>query len=161
LADRIIAFLREHREDHQAHQRSRGPALGPFPVVLEAAKKVQERIPAMPKVLQPVAPTWDAMCPGEKMAWLLNAALDVKRDILTMPLPDPDDDSIEAHRARALVLEAADSTIEQTIRLRTNQLTTAANDDGIEKLLEERRQRALLEIERLDAERNDKPPRKH
>ena len=52
-------------------------------------------------------------------------------------------------------------TIEQTIRLQTNQLTPAANDDGIEKLLEERRRLAILEIERLDAERNDKPPRKH
>jgi hypothetical protein len=101
------------------------------------------------------------MSPGEKMAWLLNKALDVKRDILTMPLPDPDDDSIEAHRIRALVLDAADSTIEQTIRLRTNQLAPVANDDGIEKLLEERRRWAILEIGRLDAERNDKPPRKH
>jgi hypothetical protein len=38
-------------------------------------------------------PNVGLMLPGEKMAWLLNAALDVKRDILTMPLPDPDDDS--------------------------------------------------------------------
>ena len=52
-------------------------------------------------------------------------------------------------------------SMEQTIRLRTNQLTPAANDDGIEKLLEERRRLAILEIERLDAERNDKPPREH
>jgi hypothetical protein len=28
---------------------------------------------------------WQTMSPGEKMAWLLNQALDVKRDILTMP----------------------------------------------------------------------------
>ena len=26
---------------------------------------------------------WQTMSPGEKMAWLLNQALDVKRDILT------------------------------------------------------------------------------
>jgi hypothetical protein len=117
----------------------------------------------MPKVLQPhtAAPAWNSMSPGEKMAWLLNQPLDVKRDILTMPLPDPDDDSPDAHRIRALVLDGADSTIEQTIRLRTNQLTPAANYDGIEKLLEERRRFAILEIERLDAERSDKPPRKH
>jgi hypothetical protein len=119
---------------------------------------------SMPQELTAV-PTWDSMSPGEKMAWLLNKALDVKRDILTMPLPDPDDDSIEAHRIRALVLDAADSTIEQTIRLRTNQLTPTANDDGIEKVLEERMAAAKLEIERLGAEGNeygdDKPPRKH
>jgi hypothetical protein len=115
----------------------------------------------MPQELT-AAPTWDSMSPGEKMAWLLNQALDGKRDILTMPLPDPDDDSIEAHRIRALVLDAADSTIEQTIRLRTNQLAaTNSHDDEIGKIFEERQRKAILEIERLDAERNDKPPRKH
>jgi hypothetical protein len=43
----------------------------------------------MPKVLQPhtATATWDAMSPSEKMAWLLNQALDFKREILTMPLP--------------------------------------------------------------------------
>jgi hypothetical protein len=45
---------------------------------------------------------------------------------LTMPLSDPNDDSAEAHRLRALLLAAADSTIEQTIRLQTNQLKPAA-----------------------------------
>jgi hypothetical protein len=35
-------------------------------------------------------------------------------------MPDPYDDSIEAHRLRLLILSAADSTIEQTIRLRTS-----------------------------------------
>jgi hypothetical protein len=109
----------------------------------------------MPQELT-AAPTWDSMSPGEKMAWLLNAALDVKRDILTMPLPDPDDDSIEAHRTRELVLDAADSTIEQTIRLRTNQLAPAAGNDDIEKIFEERQKRALLEIERLT---DGKPPK--
>jgi hypothetical protein len=54
-------------------------------------------------------------------------------------MPDPDDDSAEAIRMRALVLAAADSTIEQTIRLKTNHLTPAVNDDGIEKLIEELR----------------------
>jgi hypothetical protein len=68
----------------------------------------------MPKELQPhtAVPAWDSMSPGEKQAWLLGQALDCKREILTMPLPDPSDDSIEAHRIRALVLDAADSTIE-------------------------------------------------
>ncbi|PNE09907.1 MAG: hypothetical protein CR217_17355 [Beijerinckiaceae bacterium] len=46
---------------------------------------------------------------------------------------------------------AADSTIEQTIRMRTNQLTPAANDDAMEKIFEERQRKALLEIERLNS----------
>jgi hypothetical protein len=96
-----------------------------------------------------------SMSPGEKQAWLVDKALDAKRDILTLPMPDPNDDSIEAHRTRALVLAAADSTIEQTIRLQTNQLKPSAADDEIGELLEERRQRALLEIERMSAERNE------
>jgi hypothetical protein len=79
----------------------------------------------MSKVLQPHTAI---MSPGEKMAWLLNQALDCKQEILTIPLPDPSDDSLEAGRARALILAAADSTIEQTIRLQTNQL------DGMEKI---------------------------
>jgi hypothetical protein len=41
---------------------------------------------------------WQSMSPGEKQAWLLNQALDCKREILTLPMPDPNDDSIEAHR---------------------------------------------------------------
>jgi hypothetical protein len=111
----------------------------------------------MPKESHPrtAVPTWDSMSPGEKQAWLLNQALDCKRDILNMPLPDPNDDSIEANRLRALVLDAADSTIEQTIRLQTNQLRPSTANDEIGELLEERRQRALLEIERMSAERNE------
>jgi hypothetical protein len=101
------------------------------------------------------ATQWDSMSPGEKQAWLLDQALDVKRDILTMTLPDPDDDSPEAHRTRSLLLAAADSTIEQTIRLQTNQLKPSAADDGIAEIIEERRQRALREIERMDAERHE------
>jgi hypothetical protein len=77
-----------------------------------------ERIQPVPKELQShsAAPTWDFMSPGQKQAWLLGQALDCKREILTMPLPDPSDDIPEAHRIRMLVLAAADSTIEQTIR---------------------------------------------
>ena len=40
---------------------------------------------------------WQTLSPGEKQAWLLNQALDVKREILSTPLPDPYDDSIEAN----------------------------------------------------------------
>jgi len=65
-------------------------------------------------MLVPKSRHFEGMSPGEKQAWLLDQALDAKRDILTMPLPDPNDDSIEAHRLRSLVLAAADSTIEQT-----------------------------------------------
>jgi hypothetical protein len=98
--------------------------------------------------LQPrtAAPTWDSLSPGEKQAWLLDQALDCKRDILTLPMPDRDDDSAEAHRLRSLILAAADSTIEQTIRLQTNQLRPAVADNGIEKIFEERRAAAELEI---------------
>ncbi len=61
---------------------------------------------------------WDAMSPGDKQAWLLAMALDRKREILAMPLPDESDDSVEATRCRSLILAAADSTINQTIALR-------------------------------------------
>jgi hypothetical protein len=50
---------------------------------------------------------WQSMSPGEKQAWLIGQALDCKREILTMPLPDPDDISPESHRTRTLVLTAA------------------------------------------------------
>ena len=84
-------------------------------------------------------------------------ALDVKKNILSAPLPDPNDDSAEVHRMRSLILAAADSTIEQTIRLRTNQLAaTNSHDDEIGKIFEERQKRALLEIERLT---DGKPPK--
>jgi hypothetical protein len=96
------------------------------------------------------------MSPGEKQAWLLDKALDCKREILTMPMPDLDDDSIEAHRTRSLILAAADSTIEQTIRLRTNLLTPSAADADMEKIFEERRAAAELEIARLDADKTPK-----
>jgi hypothetical protein len=64
-----------------------------------------------------------------------------------------------------LVLAAADSTIEQTIRLRTNQLRPSAADDGIAEIIEERMAAAKLEIERLSADRYEygdgKPPKPH
>jgi hypothetical protein len=107
--------------------------------------------------LQPhtAIPTWDSMSsPGEKLAWRLDLALDVKRDILTLPMPDPNDGSIEAHRIRMLVLVAAVSTIEQTIRLHASQLKPSAADDAMEKIFEERRAAAEVEIVRLEAERN-------
>jgi hypothetical protein len=106
-------------------------------------------------------PTWDSMSPSEKQAWLLDKALDCKRDILTLPLPDANDDSIEPIRLRALLLAAADSTIEQTIRLQTNQLRPAAADDDIGKLIEERRQKALEEIAGMRVRENgeEKPSR--
>jgi hypothetical protein len=95
---------------------------------------------------------WQTMSPGEKLSRLLDMALDVKKNILSAPLPDPNDDSAEAHRTRSLILAAADSTIEQTIRLQTNRLKPTAADDGMEKIFEERQRKAILEIERLNAE---------
>ena len=95
---------------------------------------------------------WDTLSPSEKLAWLLDKALDYKRELFAMPLPDPNDDSAEAHRLRSLILAAANSTIEQTIRLRTNQLAaTNSHDDEIGKIFEERQRRAIKEIERLSA----------
>ena len=96
------------------------------------------------------APTWDSMSPGEKLSGLLDMALDVKKNILSAPLPDPNDGSSEAHRTRSLILAAADSTIEQTIRLKANHLLQkASDDDAMEKIFEERQRKALIEIERL------------
>ena len=57
---------------------------------------------------------------------------------------------------RSLILAAADSTIEQTIRLRTNQLAaTNSRDDEIGEIFEERQRKAILEIERLNAGQNE------
>jgi len=104
----------------------------------------------MPKELT-AAPAWDTMPPGDKQAWLLDQALDRKREILTMPLPDDGDDSAEAARLRALVLTAADSTINQTIQLRSAALGTAsdARDAELLQFIEERRQKAALQIAKM------------
>ncbi len=103
----------------------------------------------MPQELTAV-PKWDSLSPGEKQEWLLDMAMDVKKNILSAPLPDPNDDSPEAIRMRALILAAADSTIEQTIRLKANHLLQkASDDDAMEKIFEERQRKALIEIERL------------
>jgi hypothetical protein len=98
------------------------------------------------------------MSPGEKQAWLLDKALDVKRGILSLPLPDPDDDSAEAMRLRTLIFAAADSTIEQTIRMHASQLRPSMNDDDIERVLEERRRRALAQIAAMEAEESGGEP---
>jgi hypothetical protein len=84
---------------------------------------------------------WQSMSPGEEQAWLLNQALDCKREILTLPMPDPNDDSIEAHRLRLLILAAADSTTcKQTSSSRPPPMMTW------KKIFEERRAAAELEI---------------
>jgi hypothetical protein len=107
----------------------------------------------MTKALTP--PAWDDLPPGEKQARLLDQALDRKREILSLPLPDDGDDSIEATRLRALILTAADSTINQTIALRSNMLAMAQDtradehDRAMEALIEERRQKALLTIAKM------------
>ena len=122
-------------------------------------------MPNEPKVLvtelqsRTSAPTWDSMSPDEKLSRLLDMALDVKKNILSAPLPDPNDDSAEAHRMRSLILAAANSTIEQTIRLKANHLLQkASDDDAMEKIFEERQRKALIEIERLG--RGDSDPGK-
>jgi hypothetical protein len=99
-------------------------------------------------------PQWNAMSPGDKQAWLLDHALDRKREILSLRLPDDGDDSSEATRLRALVLAAADSTINQTIALRSNMLAPAANNHAheLEQFIEERRQKALVQIAKMREE---------
>ena len=97
-------------------------------------------------------PGWEDLPPGEKQARLLDQALDRKREILSLRLPHESDDSAEAHRARSLVLAAADSTINQTIALRSPSLATASNarDAAVERFIEERRQAALKMIAKMD-----------
>jgi hypothetical protein len=60
-------------------------------------------------------------------------------------------------------LSANPISMEQTIRMQTNQLKPSAADDDIEKIFEERQKRALLEIEGLSADRDEygdgKPPK--
>src|ERR1700730_10979755 len=80
------------------------------------------------------AMTW----PISTCAWLLDQALDRKREILTIPLPDGDDDSPDAARIRSLILAAADSTISQTIALRSDALAAAKDnrDAELEQFIE-------------------------
>jgi hypothetical protein len=94
---------------------------------------------------------WEDLPPGDKQAWLLDQALDRKREILSLPLPDEGDDSLEATRLRALILTASDSTINQTIALRSNVLATAqdTHDHEIEAFIEERRQKAAAQIAKM------------
>jgi hypothetical protein len=107
--------------------------------------------------LQPhtAVPTWDSMSPGEKQAWLLDKALDYKRELFVMPLPDPNDDSIEAHRTRSLI--PPPPIRRSSKQSACNQLKPAAAYDDIEKIFEERQKRALLEIERLTDGKPSKP----
>jgi hypothetical protein len=70
---------------------------------------------------------------------------------VTIPLLEGDDDSSEATRLRSLILAAADSTISQTIALRSNTLAPAADNHAreIEAFIEERRQKAALQIAKM------------
>jgi hypothetical protein len=96
-------------------------------------------------------PQWEAMSPGDKQALLLDQALDRKREILSLPMPDADDDSADATRLRALILAAADSTISQTIALRMLTPATAQDkrDQEIGAVIEERRLKMAALIERM------------
>ena len=49
---------------------------------------------------------WENLSLNEKHAQILELALDRTREILSLPLPDPSDDSIKANRLRALVLRS-------------------------------------------------------
>jgi hypothetical protein len=112
----------------------------------------------MPK--EPVPANWNDMPPGDKQAWLLDLALDRKREILAIPLPDDGDDSSEATRLRALILSAADSAINQTIALRSSALSAAqdARDNELLQLIEGRRQKAPCRLRRCGKSRAHRTP---
>jgi hypothetical protein len=125
----IVAALHEP-------QRSEGPLCAPISESEEDAEP---------------AKAWEDMSPGGKQTWLLDLALDRKREILAIPLPDDGDDSAEATRLRALILAASDSTINQTIALRSSMLSMADGnrDAAVEQFIEERRQKALAMIAKM------------
>jgi hypothetical protein len=92
---------------------------------------------------------------NEKHVRLLELALDRKREILSLPLPDKSDDSVEANRLRALVLNASDTTISQAISLQSLASGEGKNAvaDEVEAFIKARRQMALRQIEMMNQER--------
>jgi hypothetical protein len=89
---------------------------------------------------------------NEKHVQLLELALDRKREILSLPLPDKSDDSVEANRLRALVLSASDTTISQAISLQSLASGEGKNAvaEEVEAFIKARRQMALRQIEMMD-----------
>jgi hypothetical protein len=92
---------------------------------------------------------------NEKHVRLLELALDRKREILSLPLPDKSDDSVEANRLRALVLNASDTTISQAISLQSLASGEGKNAvaEEVEAFIKARRQMALRQIEMMNQER--------
>jgi hypothetical protein len=86
---------------------------------------------------------WDKMTPGQKLSALLVDALDYKRELLELPRPGPED--LSFHN---LMLRAADSIIDQVLQIEVNPLHREPSND-LDRVLEERRQKAIAEIERM------------
>jgi hypothetical protein len=78
---------------------------------------------------------WVRLGQAAKLQLLTELSLDRKFEILRIPLPADDDDSVEAHRVRQLILSAADSTIHQTIKVEEGQLRKAEGT-GLAALLD-------------------------
>ena len=65
---------------------------------------------------------FDALSPSEQLQWLAELALIRKKQLLQTPLPGDNDGSHDAHRVRLMLLAAADSSINQLIKVNEVQL---------------------------------------
>ncbi len=77
---------------------------------------------------------WDTLSAAEQLRLLSRYALDVKRELLMSAVPGADARP-ETARERALLLAAADSTINQTIKVDEATMRQQSND-GLPALLE-------------------------
>lgn len=82
---------------------------------------------------------------GEQLDELTRVALIRKAELLGLPLPEDEDMSFDACRQRQLILAAADSTINQRIKVDENALRASSQSllpallEKIEKALKEHR----------------------
>jgi hypothetical protein len=86
-------------------------------------------------VLRPVARPFRELDMAGKLDSLTEVALDRKMDILGTPLPPDDDDSAEACRMRALILAAADSAINQKIKVDETAMVARRSQELLPELL--------------------------
>lgn len=77
---------------------------------------------------------FEELNPAEQLQWLAELALIRKKQLLQTPLPGDDDGSHEAHRVRLMLLAAADSAINQVIKVNEVQLK-ARSDNALPELL--------------------------
>jgi hypothetical protein len=77
---------------------------------------------------------WDAMSAAEQLRLLSRYSLDVKRELLLSAVPQADARP-ETARERALLLAAADSTINQTIKVDEAALQARRSQELLPELL--------------------------